>query len=256
MSDFTFGGTRVISGSISFPYYGAPVGDLVLATSSDLPATMSPLVIGNLTQQCTIARQATFAASRSARVVGGANKWRTTLPARGYSHEAGVKLSSVLNDVARECGETIVVASDRVIGKHYIREQAKAERVLSLELDGHWYVDLTGVTRTVERQTSAIVTPFTVISWSGGKGLFEIATEDLASWQPGRKFSAPTVPATQTISSVTIEFDNDGKTRLHVLTTDTTKERFRTDLQSMIRAEIAALTYSGVWEYIIVSGTT
>ena len=255
MSAMTVNGKRVVSGSITFPYYGAWTADLEIDTPTAISDAVT-LVIGDLTVRGTVIRQAVFSDDLSARIVGGGAGWRKTLPARGYSHAAGVKLSSVLSDAARESGESIVVSPDRVLGLHYTRDEAKAENVLDLLLDGEWWIDTSGVTQMVARSASRIATPFTVISRSGARGQLEIATESISQWQPGRTFTASTVPDVQTISSVTIEATNEGKVRLHVLTVDSARERLRSDLRSLIRAELAALTYAGEWEYVIASATS
>jgi hypothetical protein len=254
VSTIELNGARVISGTITIPFYGAWVADVILSESTDIP-TSATLTVGDLTLRGTVVRQASFSASRSARIVGGAGGWRKPLSSKGYSHAAGVKMSTLLADAAGECGERIVVDVDRVVGPGWARESAKAERLLHILLDGKWWIDPDGVTQTKARISTQVAAPFTVISWSGGKGLFEIATESIASWQPGRTFSSATVSSVQTVSSVTIESDNEGKLRLHVLSVDSTQERLRTDLRSLIRQEIAALSYFGVWEYTITSGT-
>lgn len=249
----TLNGVRVVSGSITIPYYGTWVADVVLSEAGVI-STGAKLVVSDLSLTGTVVRQASFAASRSARIVGGAGGWRNILPSRGYSHPAGVKLSTVLSDAARECGESIRVDGDRSIGAHYARDAGKAERVLELELDGKWWVDALGVTRTDGRDGSPIVTPFTVIAWSGGKGQFEIASESVASWQPGRTFTSPTVDGVQVISSMTVDVDNEGKARLHVLSTNGARERLRESIRAIIRQEIGMLSYLGAWEYTIASG--
>ncbi len=246
----TLNGVRVVSGTITVPFYGAWVADVVLSDSTTIAQDVS-MSVADLTLTGTIVRQASFAASRSARIVGGAAGWRKSLPSRGYSHLAGVKLSSVVSDAASECGETIALDADRSLGTHYARDDGKAERVLELEIGGAWWIDHAGTTQTKSRDASPIVTPFTVVSWSGGKGQFEIASETIAPWQPGRTFTAPTVEGTQTISSVTYEVDNDGKMRLHVLSTNGSKDRLRESLRDLIRQELGAVSYVGVYEYVI-----
>ncbi len=246
----TLNGVRVISGPVTIPFYGAWVADVVLSDSTEID-TQATLVVGDLTLIGTIVRQASFVASRSARIVGGKGGWRKTIPARGYSHQAGVKLSTVVGDAASECGETIVLASDASLGTHYTRDEAKANSVLESEMGGAWWVDPSGVTQTSVRDSSPIVTPFTVVSWSGGKGQFEIASESIASWQPGRTFTAPTVEGVQTISSVTYDVDNDGKLRIHVLSTSVNQERLLASLRDLIRREVAATSFYGVYEYVI-----
>ncbi len=248
MSTIAVNGARVVSGSITIPYYGAWSADLVMADPAEL-ATAVTLEVGDLSLVGTVIRQASFAGSRTARIVGGAGGWRTQLPVKGYSHVVGVKLSAVLNDAARAAGETIVIDADRSIGTHFARDAGTGESVLNLLLNGQWWIDTAGVTQTGTRSASVIATPFTVSSWSGAKGQFEIASEAIAAWQPGRTFSTSTVPDAQAISSVTIEATNDGKLRLHVLNADGTTERLRSSLRSLIRAEMSAMNFAGVWEY-------
>lgn len=264
MSTISVNGLSVHGGSsITFPTFGAWSADLEVNSLALLPtgARALTVVVGDLTAKATVIRQAIFAGSLRARIVGGGAGWRKVVPARGYSHEAGVKLSSVLADAARECDELIAVATDRVVGLHYTREEAKAENVLELELDGQWWVDLNGITQTSARSSAAIVNPFTVVTRSGALGRCEIATDTIAPWQPGRTFTTLTVPDVQTISSVTIEATNEGKIRLIVLTSDVVPElggasRLRADLRAIIRAELARLSYSGEWEYVIDSATS
>lgn len=255
MSTITANGMRVTSASVTTPYYGTWSADIALAEANEI-ADAIVLVVGDLTLKGTAIRRGSFAGSRTVRLVGGGAGWRKAIPAKGYSHPAGVKLSSVLGDAARESGERIQIATDRTIGTHYSRDafEAKAERVLKILLDDKWWMDPAGVTQTKDRASDAIVTPFTVISWTASKGQFEIATETIAPWQPGRTFSAPNAPGMHTISSVTIDADNEGKLRLHVLTTDGAVERLRTDMRALIRSELAALSCFGVWEYTIATG--
>jgi len=252
MSTITVNGAVVMSASITLPYYGAWVADVVLAASTTIANPVS-IVVGDLTLTGTVRRQASSTGSRSARIVGGYGGWRNTIPAKGYASPVGVSLSTVLIDAAADAGEKINIpaSSNRVLGNNWGREKDKAERVLHLLVGRSWWVDPSGVTQITARSSSPIVTPFMVTSWSGAKGKFDIAAEALASWQPGRTFTAATVSGTQTISSVTITADNDGKLRLSVLSTSGNTDRLRDDIRSMIRAEIATLTYSGTWEYKI-----
>lgn len=254
MSALTLNGASVTAQSITIPYYGPWAADVALAADAAM-SDAATLVIGDLTLKGTVRRVAAFSGSKTARIVGGAGGWRKTLKPKAYDHAAGVKRSTVLQDAARECGESLVLATDKVIGTHYQREEAQAERVLHLLTDGHWWIDTGGVTRTAARDSSMIASPFTVVGWTGGKGRFEIATENPAAWQPGRRFTAPTVSGTQTISSVSIGSDNAGKLRLSILSTDGGTERLRDSLRSLIRAELASFSYAGVWEYEIASGT-
>jgi len=256
MATLALNGGRVTGGSITIPKYGPWSADLSMAEVATLPSTIVPVVAGDLTLRGTVRRSNPFAGSQSARLVGGFGGWRKVIAAKGYSHVAGVKRSSVLVDAARACGEQIDTSTDKVIGVHFTRKEAKAEQVLHFLTDGKWWIDPDGVTQIKARDASLIATPFTVISSSGSKGRYEIATESIAPWQPGRTFRAPNVTGTQTISSVQIEAANDGKLRLIVLTESAgVEERLRSDLRAIIRAELAELAYAGVWEYTVTSAT-
>lgn len=248
-------GKRITSLMLTVPQYGAWIADVSLAEATAVDASVE-LIVGNLTLRGTVVRAADFGGTQTARLVAGGNGWGRVIPELGYSQSAGIQLSAVLADAARECGESIVVANDHTIGTTYLRLADPAERVLHLLAGGAWWVDNDGVTQTADRTTGRITTPFTVEHWYGGKGAFEIATEDLASWMPGRSFTAPTVTTEQTISMVTITADNDGKLRLSVLTTSGATDRMLHALRNIVRAETASLAYAGEWEYEIATATT
>ncbi len=265
MSSITLNGARVSSVSVKTPFYGAWSADVTMAGAEDIVdaekhvTTAVALVIGDLTLRGTIVRQAVYGGARSIWIVAGAGGWRNVIAAKGYSQEGGIKLSTVLNDAARAAGESIAIATadDRTIGTSYARERAAAERVLALETAGAWWIDTAGVTQLAARVGTAVVAPFTVVKQMGGAGQFEIATENPSQWQPGRTFAAPQITGTHTISSVTLDASNDGKVRLFVLAKfDGLTERLLVSLRKIIRAEMAAHSYAGVWEYTIVDCTT
>ena len=250
MSTFKANGLSVAIANVTIPYYGTWTADIVLPTGVPITNPVT-LTLGDLELVGTVIRQGVFAGDLSVRIVGGGGGWGKELPARGYSHIIGVRLSTLLADVASESGESIVVDSDRSVGTLWARERAKGESVLRFLTDGKWWVDAAGVTQTKARDGSVISNPFTVISRASAAGHFEIATEALAPWMPGRTFSTSTVPDVQTVSSVTFTAGNDGKLRLFVTSAGGANERLRTDLRSIVRAEVPSLSYAGVWEYTI-----
>lgn len=217
MTDFaTLNGGRLIKARVTIPYYGLWAADVVLA-SSDTLATSVTLTIGNLSMVGAVVRMASFAGTRSARIVGGAGGWRTTLPSKQYVSSNAIRLSQVLGDAAAEAGERLNLPIDATIGTMYVREQAPAQRVLRQLAGPVWYVDLAGVTQVQDRPAASVRSSFTVIGWSGALGRFTVATEDYASWLPGASFSSPTVSTPQTVSLVTHTLDNDGTARMEVL---------------------------------------
>src|SRR5258708_6814050 len=122
------------------PFYGTWSADVLLATSETIPTKVT-LQVGSLSLSGTVVRTASFAGSRSARIVGGGGGWRKTIPSKGYSHPGGLQLSTVLNDAARESGETISISSDVTLGTSWTRSRAKAEQQLHLLTGGRWWGD-------------------------------------------------------------------------------------------------------------------
>lgn len=221
MSDYAMlDGERIVNASLSIPYYGCWAADVGLDSAKAIPDLVT-LTIANLTLVGHVVRMAGFAGSRTARVVGGAGGWRKEVPQQAYFDPNGVKRGIVLRDAAAAVGEQVNVQNDQAIGLVFVREKAPAQRVLRQVLGNTWWVDNLGVMQTVARtDIRPISTEFTVVHWSGAKGSFDIATEDLAAWMPGRMFVAPTVTTPQAISYVTIKTDNDGVLRLEVLSVD------------------------------------
>jgi hypothetical protein len=253
VSTITVNGKRVPAASITLPFYGAWSAELSIDTPSSIgePGAAAELVVGDLTLHGTIVRGGVFAGDQGARIVGGAGGWRKSIAPKGYTQAAGVRLSLVLEDAARAVGESVVVATERTLGTSWARRAGKAERMLTRLTGGAWWVDAAGKTQTAARATEAITTPFTVIKRSNSQGRIEVATESIASWQPGRTFTSPALTGTQTISAVSIVAEGSGKLRVSVLTKDTQAERLRGDLLELVRTEVAAVSYAATYEYSI-----
>ena len=81
-----------------------------------------------------------------------------------------------------------------------------------------WWIDALGATQIGERSGTAIAVDFDPVApIRPERGLYTIATEDLATWLPGATFQkSGIVDEPQTISSVSIALDG-GKLRLEVL---------------------------------------
>lgn len=219
MSDFaTFAGQRVISLSLTWPAWGLWAADVSLASSSPIPSTAAPLTIGPLTLIGSAFRAASFAGSRSARIVGGYGGWGDPVPSQAY-RGSNVRISTVLRDVATLVGEKVSVdIPDANLGG-FVREAARASRVLRQVAGSSWWIAPDGVTHVGPRTDGQITSDFQVIGWSGKEGSFTIATEAVDDWSPGRAFTAPTVTGTQVVGYTQIDMNNDGRLRIKVLST-------------------------------------
>ena len=216
VSDFlSFAGQHVMTVDMVTPRWGAWSADVVLSSSADLPEVAAPLVIGDLVFTGTVFREASFAASRSARIIGGSGGWPKSVPAQDY-RGTSVMASTVLRDAAAAVGERIVMGAQDTNLRRFTREAAPAQRVLRQVAGSSWWIAPDGTTHIGTRPSIAVKGDFVVIAWSGKFGKFEIATETLAEWIPGNTFEGPS-DGVQTISSVMIQSSNSGKLRVGVL---------------------------------------
>lgn len=219
MADFAnVAGQRIASMSLSLPKLGAWVADIVLASAQLLGTGRLTLALGNLSLAGTVYRQDVFAGLVNVRMAAGAAGWSKSVQARGYSNPAGFFLSTVLQDLALEVGETVRVANDGILSTQFGREACPAGEILRAFAGPLWWVDASGVTQVGPRPATRIRTSFEVEQYDGGRGELLISTEDYASWMPGAQFSTPNIPATQTIACVRHVVNNDGRARMHVLT--------------------------------------
>lgn len=213
----SYEGRRVVSAYVSVPYYGAPAADLVMGTDEAVP-DRGAVVLGPLTMRASVTRQGVLAGTRGVGLVGGEGGWRSVVPAAGYANASGVRLATVLEDVARACGETVRgYDTAATVGLHYARAGAQAVRVLRDVGGPLWWVGLDGVTYLSARATGPIATPFAVESRDGANGRLRVSTEHPQDWMPGRTFAGPTFPDVLTIAHTGITLGEDGKLRVEVL---------------------------------------
>lgn len=212
-------GERIVKAKMSTPARGIWAADIETATEASI-TTAVELTIANLTLKGSIVRGGPYAGARTARIVGGANGWPKLLAPQAYYKAGGVQKSMVARDAAAAVGEQVAIAQDTTMRDHWIREgNRKAENVLYTLFGDAWWIDEKGVTQCQDRtNTAKITTPYTIVSRSAGKGTVEIATEDVASWMPGRTFQNDISPELLSINLVALSMEGEGKLRLEILT--------------------------------------
>lgn len=247
-------GQQVLSARVTIPYYGRWVADVAVAIAATTP-TSNALTLGDLVLNGYEFRSTDYAGQFLARLAGGAGGWGKQVAPRAYQSPAGIRLSLVLGDVAREVGESVVVdsAADVLFGSYYIREAGPASRVLRQLAGGVWWVAPDGTTHVGARDTSAIASHFDVIKYDGSRGLVEVATETLVDWMPGRTFTAPTLPSSLVVGSVTHTVTNEGASRMAVLVAadQTAASRLTGPIEAFERESEPRRTYHGVYDYVI-----
>lgn len=214
----SLGGVRVTAGTIALPLYGIWSGDVTLATNDPVKDDAA-FVLGNLTMQGHVYRQAQQGGTRICRVVGGFGGWRKNVKARQYANKSsGVMLGMILKDAATEVGEKVNVPNDAPVGPMFVRKNAPASDVLRQAAGPNWYMDAKGTVQVAAWPTKAIGSAFTVQSQDGARGLVTVATEDYAGWTPASTFTSPFLNGTFTVGGLLFKFDADGQARLEVLT--------------------------------------
>lgn len=208
---------RVSWMTLIIPARGLWTADVKLDNEIDFTGTAATLTLAGLTLTGTVTRGGSYSGVGSLRLVGGFGGWQKTLPSQFYQNPHGVKLSPVLSDAAKAVGEKVTVDDDTTIGFFYLRQSAPGARVLN-QLCDSWYAQPDGTTRVGVRATPTITSRFDVVNENvePNLGRIPIATDFPEDWQPGVKFSAPTLGSSVfQVSSV-----------IHKLTPD----RLRTEL--------------------------
>lgn len=188
-------GVQVVHGSITIPFSGIWMADVVLTEPKDVTGRQV-LQLSDTKFSCTVVRAIDFAGARGVRLIGGAAGWRNELPPKQYgSWQVPVQMSVVLQDAAAAAKEAIVVAADRQMPSFVRRKQA-ASFVLNELLGPSWWMDFDGVVQTAPRVTTPIASDFIAEGVVGAAGIWKIATETIADWTPGRTFKGPTSSGT------------------------------------------------------------
>ncbi len=219
----SYAGSRIVRGSVSIPLYGGWSGDFDLATSDSVPDT-GVLSIGNLSLQSFAFRRSAFGGQRKLRIGAGFGGWRKIVESRTYHLPIGIPLALVLGDVALEVGEKLnagdllLAALKRPLGGYYLRDADPAAHVLRRLAGPLWWIDADGTTRVASSRPSDLITsPFIVSNFTGGEGRITVATEDLASWVPGRTFTSDLLETTMRIQAVTHTATAGGELRTEAL---------------------------------------
>lgn len=259
----TCAGLQVVSGSLMIPLVGAWTADLELAGGEKPLSGPVEVVIGNLTLQGTVYRSELYGGQVQARLVGGAAGWRTQASPQGYGSGTGLKLSTVLSDLAAAVGEKINTVADTNIGNAFARVSFGTSvasdvlwQLIQLGFMKGWYIDQNGVTQAGPWPNKNVASAFTVTDQKPDAGIIEIATEDYVSWMPGCVFTAPQLSGSYTSAGVHYVWEDGGKFRFEVLTqTVTGVDRVLGPFQQLIQKEIAPARFFGRYEYTISNPT-
>lgn len=189
---------RLVAGST-----GPWVAHVELEEDADFEGPVQ-IVIGERSLEGTIAPQdsGAFGLQRRLTVIGGGGGWGREVGERDYQNDAGVKARTVVDDAAREVGETIGDFAPEAsrIGGHYSREAGLASRVLEEAIgSAHWWVDFDGVTHVGQRsEVEADPELYQVLHFEPRTKIATLGVNDPLAVVPGSRIQ-DTLDAPQTV---------------------------------------------------------
>ena len=188
LTNATLAGHTATDARVTIPAWGASYHDVVLDGEIVLSGAVS-LVVADLTIACTILSGGPGTGRSFYRTVAGAGGWGKSIPKQAYANDAGVKLSTVLNDAAKACGESIdptTVDPKATVGPSWVRPAGPACRVLELVAPNAWYVGEDGKTRLGQRPKTTLTAKVTrTTQLNLARGTVTLAPDSIASILPG-----------------------------------------------------------------------
>jgi len=143
-------GVRATTAIVYVPSRGMWWAEVTFDDTAEVTETRSGciLTIAQTTFRGTLLPEhsGTFGLRRSCGIVAGAAGWRRKLPVTALHNDAGVNLSTVIQGLAKETGETIANLTDRKLGPKYSRLPTTAAAHMNALLPA-WHVDYAGVTQ-------------------------------------------------------------------------------------------------------------
>lgn len=182
----------------------------------------------------------------SYRVIGGKGGWAATVAAKDYANDAGVKLSTVIGDLATETGETCEGIPGGTVGAKWTRAEDVASFVLHQLAPRAWYMGEDGITRFGKRAASTVDGSVTRGVVDLAAGFVELMPESLVGLVPGA--------TAEGVEAVDVEHELDGaklRTRLWGAVGHTSK---RLAAWAALFDQLDPLRrYRGRYEYRVVS---
>lgn len=245
MSLATINGLPVSKLRAQVPKWGAWWVDLDCTADEDLKGLVELAVGGDVLHGCIVSGGVQSGRSRY-RIVGGRGKWGTFLPRKPYLDDAGVRVSKVLADLAREAGETIADLPLTRQGPHYARAEGVAADTLNMLAAQNWYIDFAGVTRIGERPTTTYAGDAPKVEEDAAVQVVELAVESIAGLVPGVIVGGGK-PATD------IELELAGsRLTARVYTGSPRRGRLKAWFD-IVRSLFPHLRYLGTWEYRVLA---
>ena len=200
------------------------------AAAFQLGASVS-LTLGGLVLAGRVFRGEVYQGQGRYKIEGGAGGWRLGVQARAHQDDSGVRLSRVLSAVLTDMpaanresltdqpttggNAALPVASDRILGDHWMRREGVASASLGL-LTVPWYVRPDGATYCGARPTGAVMdVSYELEDFDADARRATVATETPELWVPGLTLTDARLASPLLLRSVTVRVDS-GSMRVEV----------------------------------------
>jgi hypothetical protein len=191
------GDARVKTISLQYAAYGACKADLTLESgAAPAEGARLTLVSGKLAQRVTVVRADLAAPDKPHVIVKSGAGWEQEIAVPlSWQEDSGVRLRTILDDLATAAGQEIERPEDRVVGSHYeviasspgdpLRYADALDALAEEGLCGRWRVDPDGITRFGPRAGTEVTSRATVLGRDGGPGYTRLGIDDPLPFLPG-----------------------------------------------------------------------
>lgn len=180
----TINGQNATSVTVQVPNAGAWFADVDLETDPDVSGSAT-IKLGELELRGTVvdAFSGTHGLQRRVRVVAGGAGWGKLLAPKHYHNDSGVRARSVVDDAAREAGESLASGNLALakVGVDYVRTAGPAAQAIENVVGAvPWWVDFDGVTHVETRsETQLVPASYEVLDFDPREQIATVAAGDL-----------------------------------------------------------------------------
>lgn len=182
----SIGSIRVTKGLVRVPRQGMLWGDAEIEGGSALEGQQT-LTIGDVSYLIDIvpSRGGTVA-SQSRFQLRQALAWDAIVNARGYQSSAGVRVHTVLRDLALAVGASIKLPSiNTTLGEHYQRRGNVRAREILRSLCPAWYVSTENVVQCDARPSGVVSGEYRILDFNLQRRVRTVGTEKPSGFVPG-----------------------------------------------------------------------
>jgi hypothetical protein len=203
----SLGAQRIQTVELHLPRYGTAWAKVATQNGTVSPGP-ALLTIGNLPHVGTVIDGQSGINGPSAWVGIWRNgtAWDTVLPPRpAYQNDAGIKLSTILTDLAKDCGRAVIVQPpDAIVGAYWVRASRAADgrprtgrdelaALIRARILPAWWVDPLDVTRFGVRVAPPVTAATRILGRDLTRGLREGGTESPLAFMPGASFEGQVI---------------------------------------------------------------